>query len=144
MRRLRDLTKRWPFLADESGAPVVEFAIIAPILMVITVGIIDIGRAVWTSTTLEHVAREGARFASVRGAGHVAEATETSVETYVEGRATGLSATDMTVAVSWAGGDNSSGSSVTVQVSYDFDLLLGGFLQLDPIGLDSSSTMTIL
>ena len=100
MRRLRNLTKRLPFLADESGAPVVEFAIIAPVLMIITVGIIDIGRAVWTSTTLEHVAREGARFASVRGAGHVAEATETSVETYVEGRATGLSATDMTVAIS--------------------------------------------
>lgn len=144
MQRLRDLTKRMPFLADESGAPVVEFAIVAPFLMLITVGIIDIGRAVWTSTTLEHVAREGSRFASVRGAGHVAEATESSVETYVEGRATGLAASDVNVAVTWLGGDNSSGSSVTVQVTYDFNLLLGGFLQIDPIGFDSSSTMIIL
>ena len=142
MRKLRNLTKRLPFLADESGAPVVEFAIVAPFLMLITVGIIDIGRAVWTSTTLEHVAREGARFASVRGAGHVAEATETGVQTYVQGRATGLNGVN--VAVTWLGGDNSSGSSVTVEATFNFNLLLGGFLQIDPINLESSSTMIIL
>lgn len=144
MRTLRNLFGRESFLADESGGPAVEFAFVAPFLIMITVGIIDVGRAVWTSTTLENVAREGARYAAVRGDGHVAEATAADVETYVEGRATGLSAADVNVTVTWAGGSNASGSNVTVEVDYNFSLLLSGFGLFDPITLDSSSTMIVL
>jgi hypothetical protein len=44
----------------------------------------------------------------------------------------------------WENNSNATGSTVTVKVDYDFDLLLAGFLGLAPVTLESSSTMVIL
>jgi Flp pilus assembly pilin Flp len=52
-------------LRDEAGAAVVEFALVLPILMLIVFGIIDFGRAFYTSNNLVSAVREGARFAAV-------------------------------------------------------------------------------
>jgi hypothetical protein len=41
----------------------IEFALISPVLLLLTFGIIDIGRAVFYYDTLTHAAREGARAA---------------------------------------------------------------------------------
>jgi len=132
------------FQGARDGASMVEFALVAPILMLLTLGIIDFGRVLWTSTTIEHVARESARYAALHGAGTKVEATVASTQTFAEDRATGLQPSDMNVGVSYLGGSNSSGSSVTVAITYDFDLMLAGILGFDPIQLDSSSTFIIL
>ena len=49
----------------EAGVAVVEFALVAPLLLVLVFGIIDLGRAYSTLNQLAASAREGARYAAV-------------------------------------------------------------------------------
>jgi Flp pilus assembly protein TadG len=68
MRRvtLRPGTVRFRrLLADEAGVALVEFALVLPLLLVLLLGMIDVGKAVnyWNDET--HLANEGARFAAV-------------------------------------------------------------------------------
>lgn len=142
MERFCEFTKI--FLRSRDGGNMVEFALVAPFLVLLTLGIIDFGRVMWVSTTMEHLARETSRYASLHGDGSVTVATEDSTKVYASDHATGLDLDDLTVAVSWAGGSNAPGSSVTVQLNYDFDLFLSGILGFAPLQLDSASTMTIL
>jgi Flp pilus assembly protein TadG len=50
---------------SEAGVAVVEFALVAPLLLILVFGIIDLGRAYSTLNQLAASAREGARFAAV-------------------------------------------------------------------------------
>lgn len=50
---------------ERQGVVAVEFAIVAPILVAITFGLIELGRAFEMQNMLEVAAREGARFASM-------------------------------------------------------------------------------
>src|SRR5215210_4185151 len=58
MRSLRTLT-------DESGAVLIEFVLLLPLLLVLLFGMLDFGKAYnyWIDET--HLANEGARFAAV-------------------------------------------------------------------------------
>lgn len=47
------------------GQTLVEFALVLPVFMLIVIGILDAGRAVYTNSTLSQAAREGARLAAV-------------------------------------------------------------------------------
>jgi Flp pilus assembly protein TadG len=55
--------RRW--LRDESGAVVLEFALMTPILVLLICAVIDFSRAEYTLNQLIGAVREGARFASV-------------------------------------------------------------------------------
>jgi Flp pilus assembly protein TadG len=46
---------------DERGAAVVEFALVAPLLLLMVLGIAEFGRAYHVQTTLSQAAREGVR-----------------------------------------------------------------------------------
>ena len=52
-------------LADERGVALVEFALVLPLVLVLLLGMIDVGKAVnyWNDET--HLANEAARFAAV-------------------------------------------------------------------------------
>lgn len=49
-------------LRDDRGVSAVEFALIAPILILILVGILDLGRAVNAYVTVGNAAREGSHY----------------------------------------------------------------------------------
>ncbi len=51
--------------ADRRGAVAVEFALVAPLLLSIVVGLIEINRTYDVQNTLEAAAREGGRYASI-------------------------------------------------------------------------------
>ncbi|CAN5263123.1 hypothetical protein BH18CHL2_BH18CHL2_03650 [soil metagenome] len=55
MRRLR----------GEGGATVVEFALVVPVLLVVMIVLLDLGRTVDAYVTVSSASREGARYASV-------------------------------------------------------------------------------
>jgi hypothetical protein len=59
------LAIRNPKSEIRNGAVAVEFAIVAPILVAIVLGMIELGRAFEMQNLLEVAAREGARFASM-------------------------------------------------------------------------------
>jgi Flp pilus assembly protein TadG len=49
------------------GQALVEFSLILPIFLVMLMGVVDVGRAIWAQSSLAAAAREGARFAIVHG-----------------------------------------------------------------------------
>lgn len=55
------------FAVTSRGQSLVEFALILPILVMLLMGVFDIGRVVWANDALSSAAREAARFAIVHG-----------------------------------------------------------------------------
>lgn len=129
-------------LRDRRGNSLLQFGFIAPIFFMAMMGTIDFGRAMWMSSTLQHIASEGSRFAAVRGAGNPTPATVSDVTNFVRGRAVGLDPATLNINITWSP-DNTSGSTVTVQVDYPYEYLMIGFLPLDPIQMSFASTMVI-
>ena len=139
---LKHLMKRLRFLKDRSGTAALEFAFVAPVFFFIVLGTMDLGRAMMISSTIEHVASDGARYAAVRGAEKEFPATEPEVEAYVKSKSTGLDTDVLKVEVSWAP-NNSEGGLVTVLVSYPYNFLVAGILSLDPIEIENVARMVI-
>jgi Flp pilus assembly protein TadG len=66
------LQRRWKRCAQSAarrGAVAVEFAAIAPLLLAVIVGLIELSRVYSVQNTLETAAREGARFAALDRSG---------------------------------------------------------------------------
>ncbi len=138
----RILLKIARMLRDTGGVAAVEFAFAFPILILLVIGTADVGRALWYTSTLDHAAREGARYASLRGAESSHPASVTEIETFTQNRAVGINPSNLTVSVTWAP-NSYSGGRVTVQVSRPFGFLLTGFLDLSPFELTGDATMTV-
>ena len=51
---------------DERGAAIVEFALVAPLLLLMVLGIAEFGRAYHVQTTLSQAAREGVRVMALK------------------------------------------------------------------------------
>jgi hypothetical protein len=49
------------------GQALMEFALVLPVFVVMTMGVVDVGRVIWATTSLNAAAREGARYAIVHG-----------------------------------------------------------------------------
>jgi Flp pilus assembly protein TadG len=148
----------------ERGTAVVEMAIVLALTLAILFGIIDFGRALYTYHTVADVAREGARWAMVRGAtcSQAGEpycpASAADIQTYVRSLPqTVLDPNQFTVDTTssdvWPGGPSTCLSSkypnlngptcpVVVRVSYPFRFVLP-FTGNIPITMISTSTMTI-
>lgn len=130
-------------LRDRRGVAALEFAFIAPALFLLTVGIIDVGRMMWTASTLDHAAREGARFATVRGAKSPQPTNQAEVEAFVADNAIGVDPANLSVTVNWTPNSN-PGGTVTITVGYQYNSLLVGFITHDPISFQSVSSLSIL
>jgi len=113
MRMVSDLRS----LKREHGQDLIELALVLPLLLIIMMGVLDLGRAFNTYMVLTNGAREGARL----GARNPYDVTAINEAALHETRNAGLSDGDVTVSVIPA----SSGSPVRVTVQYDFPLLAG-------------------
>jgi Flp pilus assembly protein TadG len=108
----------------ERGAALAESAVTLTMLLVLVFGIIDFGRAMFSYHAVANGARMGTRFALVRGGGADAPATQADVDAYVKSILT-LDADEVTVTMT--PGDltgQEAGSTVRVQVDYDFQFLV--------------------
>jgi len=95
------------------GQAAIEFALGLMMFLVLIVGAMDLGRAVWVWNTLAHATSEAAHY------GSVPTRTTAEIRTYAIERATGLSLTsgDITV-VRGVCGDVSN--PVSVSIAYSF------------------------
>jgi Flp pilus assembly protein TadG len=123
----------------ERGTSAVEFALIMPVFLLLIIGVAELSRAIWIYGTVAHAAREGTRYAMVRGAENKQPATAVDVETYVQERAGYGSSTQ--VITTWQP-DNKPGSIVQVSVQYEFKSV-ASLLPIGPLALSSSSRMVI-
>ncbi|MDA0657753.1 MAG: TadE/TadG family type IV pilus assembly protein [Planctomycetota bacterium] len=97
------------------GTAVVEFAIVAPVFILLVFGMIEFGRMVMVQQMLTSATREGARMAVVEGA--VAGTIETWVEDYLES----MTVHNGTATVTPSPLDNAAvGDPVTVTASVTF------------------------
>jgi len=96
------------------GAAVVELAIVAPIFLLMLVGIIELGRALMVQQVIINASRVGARQAIIPGAG------QADVEAAVEAYASSVAVPGVTVTVTPSPSGASAGDMITVTTSVDF------------------------
>ena len=101
---------------NRRGAVLIEFVMISMLLLLSIIGVMEFGRAVWVHNSLSHAAREGARWAIVRGnqSGRVADTA--AVSSYV---LTKTSTRPVAVSTVWSP-NKDPGSTVTVTVQHSF------------------------
>ena len=100
----------------DRGAAMVEFAIIAPLLLLLVFGIIEFGRAYNAQNSLTHAAREGAREYAISQDPMAGEAA-------AKNAATSLRSSDITVTLSAC----DPGQPATVTLEYPFRLQIAFF-----------------
>jgi Flp pilus assembly protein TadG len=150
---------------DEAGTALIEHVLVLTVMLMIFFGVIDFGRALYTYNFVSHAAREGTRYASVRGltAGTACSgspfpakctATGPDVSTYLKNSLPALNGTKMTVTTTWpvqtyspalcstAATKNSPGCTVQVNVSYNYNFVLP-YLPSAAVTMSSTSKMVI-
>jgi Flp pilus assembly protein TadG len=153
------------WMRDSSGSGLLEFAIAIATLLTLVLGIVYCGLALYADHYVASAAREGARYAMVRGStwgvacastkGYSCTATSNSVKAYLLAIAPlGVKAANTAVVTTWPGvtaagsvcyllnGINGPGCSVKVVVTYTFGLSLP-LVPKTALQLTSSSTMPI-
>lgn len=138
----------------ERGQSLVEFALVLPVIVILLVGVFDLGRAVMLSETLNAAVREGSRYAIVHGTTSstplgpatltTPPAADNAATTVVRRYAIGINST-LTIVMSWPDGNANKGSEVQVVATAPFTPILsqvftgGGFA----VTLRSGSVMVI-
>ena len=111
-------------ILDERGAALIEMAVTLPLLLLVTMGAVEFGRAYQHWQVLTNAAREGARMAVLPGVTDAA--VKSRVTTYMtSGRLTAPNAATITVTRNTALG---AGTASTVVVNYPFT-----FIMLQPV-----------
>ncbi len=98
--------------SNRQGAAMIEFAIVAPLMILFTLGIIEMGRMTMVKQVLTNISREGARMATLT------DATNASVQTQVQTLLTGSNINGATITFNPSVISSApSGSLVTVSIS---------------------------
>lgn len=121
-------------LRDDHGQSLVEFALMVPILLLMIVGLIDIGHGLQAYVALGNAVRETARETAVHGAAASSPwgptANDANVTASVRSRAVGLDGSAISVTSSWPSGSNVQGNEAVISATYTFQpsasALIGG------------------
>lgn len=102
--------------SERRGAALVEFALVAPIFLLLVVGSVEFGRAIMVQEALTNASREGARTGTVDGA--TASDVTAAVNNYLSGMS--ISGATTSVTPSDLGPTTADGTQVTVSVSIPY------------------------
>lgn len=132
-----------PFRKTSIGQGLVEFALIGPVFLLLVFGILEGGRLLWTYHTLNNSAKEGARYATVRGDGSTqpdAPVTAASIQSHMLSKSTGLDGSNLTVNLVLLDGDMDDLSQFQVQATYEHDFIVTSIFGVSSISLNADST----
>lgn len=147
--------RRHPALKGEEGSALLELALTSAILFSMIFGIMEMGLALYAFHFISNAAREGTRWAMVRGntcTGCVASVSD--IQTHVKNLGfPGINPAYMTVNVTYTAYPagtlcnpsatcNNPGNQVTVVVQYSFPLSVP-FVPAESISMSSTSAMII-
>lgn len=79
-----------PVRKSDRGTAAIEFALVLPVLLLFTLGLIDVGRLLWTQTTLDRAVLAAARCAAINA---TTCGTTAHIQSYAVTQAYGLSIT---------------------------------------------------
>jgi hypothetical protein len=120
----------------EKGAAAVEMAVVSMFLLVLLLGIVDLGRAITTNISLRDAVQEGAMYAAF-----TKDVTTAEIDARIRAAVSepDLSTAAIVVYCEPDPRDLQDGTRVRVDMTYDLDLitpivgpLLGGTMTLDP------------
>lgn len=122
----------WRRIREElRGSLTLEFAFVAPVLIVSFIGIGEIGRLFWTRHALEYAIQETARTAMINKT-----TTSQALADMVAQRIGWVDSEDLSIVVQFT---NAAGKDyATVTATYQFTLLLG-FLGISPFNISTSA-----
>ena len=136
--RMRSAQRR----RSQGGNTLVEGAMCFLAFMTLMLGVMEFSLAVYAYNFVSASAREASRYASVHGSQSDHPVDQSELQTWVRGRAVGLTTSSITVALSWnPANDNNPGSEAIVRVSYDVLPMVG--LVLRPITVAGLSKSVI-
>jgi hypothetical protein len=140
-----------------SGAAAVEAAIVLPVFLLMVLGGLDLGLAVFHENTLSAVARRTAREAIVHGALAPPQLTSWGPANYVGAASDSsdialaarpmlftMDRSQVQIKVEWIDGGNRPDQRVRVTLTYQEQSVVPKFFGHAPIGLQAVSTMRIL
>ena len=128
----------------QKGQELIEFAIVLPFLFLVLFGVIDLGRIFFSAIVITNAAREGARYGISRGinADYSLKSAEIIAAARGEAAGSGIDLSSAAIVPSCPDGC-ASGKPVRVEISYDFNLLMGWVLPNTTITLDRYVQMMI-
>jgi Flp pilus assembly protein TadG len=105
------------------GSTMVESAFVTVVLLVMLMGIADFGRMGFAYNSIAFASHRAARWAATRGStsGHAASASD--IQGDAQANLAALDTAALTVGVTWSP-NNNPGSTVQVQVTYNFKTML--------------------
>jgi Flp pilus assembly protein TadG len=104
---------------NQRGSAMIELAITLMGFLLMSLGVMEFGLAVYANNKVISSAQDAARWASVRGSQNATPATAASIQDYVQSIAIGLSSNQLNVNTTWSP-NNKPGSAVQVTVAYTF------------------------
>jgi hypothetical protein len=130
-------------LPPPRGQEAVEFALLLPLLLLVLIGILDLGRLFHAAITITNAAREGARF----GIEHPSEIGNIEAAVQQEATGSGIDLTDValsTITVSCPGGGGCGpGAPLRVDVTYQLALVVPGVLGMAEVQIGSYAEMMV-
>ncbi|HEY6326354.1 MAG TPA: TadE/TadG family type IV pilus assembly protein [Candidatus Cybelea sp.] len=133
----------------ERGSTLAETALVMGVLLLLTLGIMDFARALYTYSFVANAARQGARWAIVRGSQCTqldhCNAKSSDVQTYVQSLSEGaMKASNITANLGFpaCSGSNAPGCVAEVTVQYPFTFV-APFVSKLTLTMSSTSEMLI-
>jgi len=138
-------------LRGEGGGALIEMAFSIPIMMLITVGLVELCMMFYTHAYISELAREGSRYAMLHGptcltapSATSCMATAANVNAYVSAiNLPNLGGGTMTPATTYGASGDVAGGTVVVTVTYTFPFNVP-FVPSKTVTMSSASTMTIV
>ena len=121
----------------------VEFALVAPLLFLMLFGVLEGGWLLFHNHQVSNAAREGARFAVVNGSMSGTLADNDAVRNAIEERVSLSNPGSLQVVLDPDDPAMEPGSTLTVEVDYTHQTLVGFVFPNASMNLSSSSTMMV-
>jgi len=126
-----------PRRAQVRGQSLIEFALVLPLLILILLGILDLGRAFSAYIVITNAARDGAYYGTM----HAAETSAIKQRVLTEANGSGITITAANVSVSTTG---AVGTPIRVTVTHDFALLTSFLPGVTSVHMTSKAEMMIV
>ena len=124
----------------QRGQSLVEMALVLPLLMILLVGVVDVGRAMFAKIAITNASREGARYASRFPADKPGAIDAVRDELELNGLDSAL--VDVTIDPDPAG-NWLKGLPITVSLTYPYGTILGGIIGMGEIEIGATTEMIV-
>lgn len=123
------------------GQSIVEMALVTPLLLLLLVGVIDVGRAMAVKIAVTNASREGARYGSWYPGDYAGIADACQFELELNNLDAGTA--EVTIVPGPGQSKATSGEAIEVTVTMNMNTFVGGLIGVDTITVRSGTQMIV-